>query len=111
MSALDSLLRPELLASILILASIVMIARGLVHFNQEKAKLLPKLSAAETELEKFRRHTQPRVQQVEELSGAVRKMEQQQEVLLEYLDELKSSLSAADGEGGKDIRIHDLGDE
>ena len=111
MTALDNLLRPELLASILIVASVVMMARGLVLFNQEKAKLLPKLSAAESELEKFRKHTRPKVQQVEELSGAVRKMEKQQEVLLGYLDELKSSLSAADGEGGKDIRIHDLGDE
>ena len=113
MDALNSLLRTELLASVLMLASFGLILRALIQYGPAKGELQPKLEKTEAELEKYRKHTQPKAKKIQALSTKVQRLQVLEEDLQAYWSELNGMVSshAATEKDAKGIRVHDIGNE
>ena len=113
MDALDGILRTEVLASILIIASLGLVLRSVLQFVPQKGEMQPKLAKTETELAKFRKHAEPRHKSIQELSGKVERMKALEEEMQEYWTELNEVLTAGivAEENAQNIKIHEIGDE
>ena len=110
MDALDGILRTEVLASILIMASFGLVLRSVLQFVPQKGEMQPKLAKTETELAKFRKYAEPRHKSVQELLGKVERMKALEEEMQEYWTELNEVLSAGmvAEENAQNIKIHEI---
>ena len=92
MDTLEVLLAPEILAGILIVGSLAIAVRSLLHFSKEASTLRPKLESVQKELDRLREGIVPKRKVVNELGkevSPVRDKEQRYSGYTEHLREIE----------------------
>ena len=101
MDALSGLLTPEVLASVLVVGSMVMSVRSILFFTRTAAELRPKQDLLEHELKKLRDSMSDIKKRVEELTPIVAPLKAATDKMTNYYEEL------TDMRLEEDKRVHD----
>ena len=90
MNIIDIILSTEVIAGLVIVASLAMTVRSVLFFTREASALGPKLTKIEANLTKFRDGMGERKQVVENLNTVVTPLRNQEERLRDYYDGLRN---------------------
>ena len=89
MDTLEVLLAPEILSGILIVGSLAIAVRSLLHFSKEASALRPKLESVDKELNKLRDGIVPKRKVVSELGKEVSPIREKEQRLAGYGQQLR----------------------
>ena len=90
MNVLDIILSLEVMAGILITASLAMAVRSLLHFTRESATMGPKLQKIDAELQKWREGMGDRERAVKKLSAVVEPLAAREGRMRAYYETLRN---------------------
>ena len=88
MNALEGLLSPEVLASILVVGSMVLSIRSILFFTQTAAELRPRQEELERELKKLKDGMADKKKRVQELAPIVAPLKAATDQLTNYYEQL-----------------------